>query len=184
MSEPTPASTVAAPALRRSPWWPTRPPAGSAWPDFCGWVTWLDDAYELDLPTCWMRHEGLVHTLAGLWHLWRGVYAAGHGGPLPAPGGPASWHTTFLYPFRDRLHTPSGVPGGGCKNRAHRGYSRTKNLDAELAARVDTADADGALRSPGDADALADLAPSHGPAALVALLYPADPYTAPPDRAR
>ena len=112
------------PVLTPSPWQPARPAPGSTWLDFTEWVVWLDHAYELDLPECWIRHEGLVHTVAGLWHLWRSSYAETASGGMPGPGGPAVWHTQFFYPFRDRLFNGS-LPGAQCRMKPrHQAYSR------------------------------------------------------------
>lgn len=170
------------PGLTPSPWQPTRPPDGSSWADFAGWVAWLDTAYELDLPPCWAKHEGLVHSLASLWHLWRSVYAAGHDKEgrdlLPAAGGPAGWHVQFFYPFRDRVMA-ANVPGLACRVRQHRPYSRAENLsDALDTALSDALATEGELRDDAERAKLDELGPLLGPAALIGVLYPGDdPYT-------
>lgn len=119
------AASVDLASQRPSLWAPSAPPFGSTWADFIGWTAWLDTAYELQLPRCWTLHEGLVHSLTALWHPWRSVYAApiASGGAPPAHGGPSQWHTSHLYPLRDRLQRPDGAPGSACRNRDHRAYS-------------------------------------------------------------
>ena len=159
------------PAQRPSVWAPAAAPFGSTVDDFCGWAEWLDTAYELDLPDCWVLHEGLVHSLTSLWHAWRAVYAH-PGSPsvaVPAHGGPVAWHTSHLLPFRDRLQRPDGLPGAGCRTRAHRPYSRTHSV-AETVSVALADSSDNGL----DADAvgrLGDLGTQYGPPAAVAVRY-------------
>lgn len=158
--------------LQPSPWTPSRAPFGSTWADFTTWVEWIDSAYEVDLPTCWVSHEGLVHTLAALWHLWRGVYARGQDGALPAAGGAASWHDTFFYPFRAQVAAKT-VPGGGCsRNADHRTYTRRDNLTGALDQRIQNPDAENNVHGPAEETALRELIPDLGPSALIGILYP------------
>lgn len=157
-------------ALQPSPWQPARPPAGSTWADFTGWVTWLDTAYEMNLPGCWSRHEGLVHPLSALWHLWRQVYAAPSPGTLPAPGGPASWHVQYLYPFLDRL-ADQKLPGHRCRHGAHKNYEHNPNLTDALGDHGAHAMSNGAVQSEAGHARLDVLGPVLGATSTIGVLY-------------
>jgi len=116
--------------LAVSPWKPSRPPQGGKWEDFLGWVVWLDEAYEVGLPVCWLKHEGLVQHLAALWWGWREAYRPGYTKPFAAPASPQAWHTHYFGPFRDRLQNKQ-LPGSQCRGRkqdSHETYSRIGDL--------------------------------------------------------
>ena len=160
------------PSQRPSTWAPAVPPFGSTLDDFCSWTGWLDTAYELDLPDCWVLHEGLIHTLTALWHAWRAVYAQ-PGSPsasTPAHGGPVAWHTSHLLPFRDRLQRPDGLPGAGCRTRSHRPYTRAHSIDETVSDALADA-ADNGLSDSCVVSRLDDLARQAGPSAAVAIRY-------------
>jgi len=64
-----------------------------AWPELCGWVTWLYDRYELSvesrLPDCWADHPGLIEELWALMAWRKEIYTSDQ------PSGQAAryWHT-------------------------------------------------------------------------------------------
>jgi hypothetical protein len=80
LGQPVTPGQPALPTLEPAKWVPTdrqpaRAPTGASWADFAEWVAWLDDAYELNLPTCWAQHDGVGHILAALWDAWLAVYS-------------------------------------------------------------------------------------------------------------
>lgn len=178
MTSQPPLMSVAAPKWAPTDRQPVRAPTGATWADFAAWVTWLDDAYELSLPTCWMRHEGVVHALSALWDAWLAVYSK----PLPKGQAPpdtarAAWHVQFRRPIIAELLDDKS-PLEQCKRADHhtayrpRANQPRRLADAlnQLATHAIDSGAD-VLRGPEETTRFEDLAGVDRPAAVLAVLY-------------
>jgi hypothetical protein len=156
---------------------PRRAPTGTSWADFCDWVAWLDDAYELNLPTCWLQHEGATHALSALWDAWLAVYSRLNkpGTSPPQETGRAAWHVQFLRPIiADLLAENSGL--GRCvRNDKHSDYLPRANKpdrhhDALTELEQNAARDQGPFR-PTEYDRVRDAIQENGPGELAGAYY-------------
>ncbi|MGI8665568.1 MAG: DUF4913 domain-containing protein [Jatrophihabitans sp.] len=156
---------------------PLRAPAQDNWADFTDWVIWLDDAYELNLMTCWMLHEGVVHTLSALWDAWLAVYSQRTAKAAQPPGDTAraAWHVQFRRPLLAEILDDKGPLAACVLANEHVAYrQRAEPTSNRLATALDAAACDptkGITRGSAEYDRFIDLTGPHGAAAAVAVLY-------------